>query len=113
MKRGGAKTGALMDVIEKGESVATFYRVGRQGETSRGRQWPVTSAILMQSVFWRERRGLHRMLEEKGRGGGAASICGGGRWTPTQRRRLWFCLAEVGRRTGEMGQLGYVGRVAT
>jgi hypothetical protein len=50
MKRGEAEPRALMDVVEKEEVVTTFYRVGRQGETS-------ASAILMPSVFGEGKRG--------------------------------------------------------
>jgi hypothetical protein len=33
MKHRGAEPRALIDVVEKGEVVATFYRIKRQGET--------------------------------------------------------------------------------
>jgi hypothetical protein len=61
MKRGEVEPGAPMDVVEKGEVVATFYRVGRQGET-------LASAILMPSVFRERKRGRHRLMEQNGGG---------------------------------------------
>jgi hypothetical protein len=59
MKHGEAEHGLPMDVVEKGEVVATFYRVRRQGEMS-------ASAILMLSIFGEGKRGRHRLMEGKG-----------------------------------------------